>query len=391
VLFIIDIINNSKYKELGGDKVAKIRARHYLRYLFALNDTFVERYVGHKKVIRYAQGLPVYTNLLPPTCSLPFANSETTMKFRNLQHRPLPSIVNIAMTDICNAKCEHCSFFNDLDDSSKKPMSVEEIKDLIRQSANMGVSMFGFVGGEPLMHPHWREIFESVDKEKCHSVVFTNGWFLAESAADMRKAGVGGVYVSIDASQADAHDRKRGLKGLFDKAMAGVAAAKKTDLTVGFSCCIDKNGFESGELDKIIELARKHGVHEVLVFDAIPVGRFCNRDELWGFQSWVDDMIEHVRTTYNQDKKYPGVLVYAYFTSHMSLGCDAATCYCYVSPYGDICPCDFYHKKFGNLREEKLYTIWDRMTRELGTKGSNWTGCWAKQKLVVAQESDSSR
>jgi MoaA/NifB/PqqE/SkfB family radical SAM enzyme len=246
--------------------------------------------------------------------------------------------------------------------------------------------MIGFVGGEPLMHPHWREVFEAVDKRKCHTVVFTNGWFLEQAATDLAAAGIGGIYVSIDASQAQDHDRKRGLSGLFDKAMAGIAAAKKEDLTVGLSCCVTKEDFESGELDRIIELGRQQGVHEVLIFDAIPVGRYCSREDLWDHQAWVDQMTHHVQTTYNQDKNYPGVLVYAYFTSHMSLGCDAATCYCYVSPYGEVCPCDFYHKKFGNIREEKLYKIWDKMTRTLGAQGSNWTGCWAKQRQVVHPE-----
>ena len=362
----------------------RLRARHLKNYSFALVEMGLDRYIGHHKIIRYtADGLPVYTNLLPPLFSNAYANQEITQMFRGLQHRPLPALASIALTDVCNAECEHCSFFNDLDDKSKKTLSVNEFKDLIRQCQDLGASVLQFVGGEPLMHPQWREIFESIDKRKSYVQLFTNGWLLEKSVKDLTAAGVGGVYVSIDASQAEEHDRKRGLKGLFEKAMAGIAAAKKADLTVGLSCCINKQDFESGELDNIIELGRRQGVHEVFVFDAVPVGRLCNRNDLRGHQDWIDKMIEHVRTAYNQDKNYPGVLIYAYLTSHISLGCDAATCYFYVSPYGEICPCDFYHKKFGNIREEKLSAIWDKMTHELGSHGSNWTGCWAKQKQLT--------
>jgi len=207
--------------------------------------------------------------------------------------------------------------------------------------------------------------------------VFTNGWFLAESAADVKAVGIGGVYVSIDSSQSKIHDQKRGIAGLFAKAMDGIAAAKKADLTVGISSCIDEQAFESGELDNIIELAKRQGVHEVLVFDAKPVGRFCDRNDLKG-SLWTEKMFEHIKK-YNDDEKYPGILLYARATSHTGLGCPGGTCYFYMTPYGDICPCDFHSHKFGNVREEKLPLIWDKMVQQLGMHGSNWHGCWAKR------------
>ncbi|MDR3238573.1 MAG: radical SAM protein [Clostridiales bacterium] len=353
------------------------RAENYSKTLIEIG---YDRYCGHHKIIRYtADGFPVYTASQPPLYSPAYANSQVNLMFRSIQNRLLPSLSSIALTDVCNARCEHCSFFNSINDPSKNPLSLDELKDFIRQSQDLGVSTINILGGEPLMHPEWREVVATIDKRRSYVFMFTNGWFLAESAADLAAAGAGGVYVSIDASDAETHDHKRGTEGLFDKALEGIAAAKKVDLTVGISCCIDQEGFEGGELDRIIELGRRQGVHEVLIFDAMPVGRFCNRDDLWGSQTWIDQMIEHVRT-YNEDENYPGVLVYAYMSSYMSMGCPGGTSYLYVSPYGEICPCDFHHHKFGNIREEKLNVIWDRMNQELAPHGSNWNGCWAKHK-----------
>ncbi|MDR1560181.1 MAG: radical SAM protein [Clostridiales bacterium] len=357
-----------------------ISLKAFDNYSKVMAELGYERYIGHHKVIRYtSDGLPVYTISQPPLLSSPYANSQITNMFRGLQNRPLPYLASIAITDKCNANCEHCSFFTSLDDPSKEPLSLDEMKNLIRQAQDLGVSVFDFVGGEPLMHPHWREIFESVDKRKSHIFLFTNGWFLAESAQGLRAAGVGGVYVSLDASQADEHDRKRGVAGLFARALDGIAAAKKADLTVGISCCIDEEAFDGGELDNIIELGRRLGVHEVMVFDAIPVGRFRDRDDLRGQKTWVEELVDHVRH-YNQDESYPGIMIYSYSSSYLSLGCPGGTSYFYVSPYGEVCPCDFHHHKFGNVREEKLAMIWDKMSRQMGSRGSSWSGCWAKQK-----------
>jgi len=358
----------------------KVSVKSLANYQKMLTELGMDRYVGHHKIIRYVDGLPTYSLSIPPLFSSAYANSQVNSMFRVIQNRPLPNLASIALTDKCNAKCEHCSFYSSLDDPGKQMLTADEFKYLIRQSQDLGVSVINIVGGEPLMHPQWQEIFESVDKRKSHLVMFTNGWLLSESAAGLKSAGVGGVYVSIDASSAELHDHKRGLTGLFDKAMIGIAAAKKADLTVGISCCIDEQAFESGELDKIIELGKQHGVHEVLVFDAMPVGRLNKRDDLWGQKTWLDQMIEHVQF-YNQDESYPGILIYAYSTSYLSNGCTGGTGYFYVSPYGDIYPCDFHHHKYGNIREEKLAMIWDKMVQKLGRNGSNWTGCWAKQKM----------
>jgi len=81
-------------------------------------------------------------------------------------------------------------------------------------------------------------------------------------------------------------------------------------------------------------------------------------------------------------------LVYAYTTSHRAVGCTGGMSYFYVTPYGDICPCDFYHAKFGSIREEPLYRIWDRMSTSTEFSKTKWGGCRVKEAKVVENESD---
>jgi len=357
----------------------RISAKLFARYMKASTDYGIDRFCGHHKIIRYADGLPVYSIMLPPLCSEAYAQYEVTSRVSNRQNRPLPFLVSIALTDKCNIRCEHCSFFNSIDDPTKELMSVDEIKNVIVQAQNLGVSVVNFVGGEPLLHPQWREIFTFVNKRRSHVFLFTNGWLLADAAKDIKAAGVGGVYASIDSSNPEIHDKKRHKQGLFKKALEGIEAALKAGLTVGMSCCIDKSEFEAGELDKVIELGRQIGVHEVLVFDATPVGMLAGREDLYGNQAWLEQLIEHVKP-YNENEKYPGILLYPFLSSYLGMGCAGGTIYFYVTPYGDIVPCDFYHKIFGSVREEKLAIIWDKMSQQLGAHGSCLTGCRAKFK-----------
>jgi radical SAM protein with 4Fe4S-binding SPASM domain len=114
------------------------------------------------------------------------------------------------------------------------------------------------------------------------------------------------------------------------------------------------------------------------VFDALPVGRYKTREDLKQHKDWVEDMIEHSKK-YNRDESYPGVLIYAYSTSHRAVGCSGGTSYFYVTPYGEICPCDFYHARFGSIREEPLYKIWDRMSSSDDFTKTKWGGCRIKE------------
>jgi radical SAM protein with 4Fe4S-binding SPASM domain len=244
-----------------------------------------------------------------------------------------------------------------------------------------------FVGGEPLMRPDIAEIIGSVDKDMVVTTLFTNGWLLSDRAKELKKAGLDGIYVSIDAADAASHDAKRGKDGLFEKALEGIAVAKKLGFSVGISCCIDKEAYEDGELDRIIELAKSKQVHEVVVFDLMPAGRCSDRDDLRTHATWVEDMIAHVKK-YNTDDTYPGILIYAYTTSHRGVGCSGGMSYFYITPYGEICPCDFYHARFGNVRDEPLYKIWDRMSTNVEFSKAKWGGCRVKEMKADGTATD---
>jgi len=216
-------------------------------------------------------------------------------------------------------------------------------------------------------------------------VLFTNGSRLYERVEKLKKSGLDSVYVSLDAADAESHDKFRGKKGLFDQAIKGIGRAKSLGLSVGISCSITPEAFRSGELDRIVELGKQIGIHEVLVFDTMPTGRYKHRTDLVDNSEWVEDMIDSL-TPYNQDPAYPGVVAYAYMTSHRSVGCSCGTSYFYISPYGDVMSCDFNHARFGNILEAPLYRIWDEMTSHPDFQQAKWGGCKIKDSAYLAKE-----
>jgi MoaA/NifB/PqqE/SkfB family radical SAM enzyme len=324
------------------------------------------------KVIGWYKGYPSFYLLSPPLLSKPAANSLTTKIMSVFQWRKLPDLASIAITDQCNCDCVYCSFT-----SMKKnaaPLNTNELIHVIRQSQELGVSTINFVGGEPLMHQNLFELIESVDKDLSQVILFTNGHSLKEKAKGLSKAGLTAVIVSIDSSEAKTHDSIKGLDGLFQQAVKGIQAAKKEKLLVGISTVVNRDDIKNGNLIKIFELGKELGINDIILFDAIPTGKYAQRQDLSWRQSELDQLI-NTSAEYNKKNSYPGIHPYAFSKSARGIGCAGGVGHFYITPYGDVCPCDFNPFSVGNVKNEPLPVLWERFSQLEDFRCSSLQGC----------------
>jgi MoaA/NifB/PqqE/SkfB family radical SAM enzyme len=71
------------------------------------------------------------------------------------------------------------------------------------------------------------------------------------------------------------------------------------------------------------------------------------------------ELLNRIIRKYNLKSDFPGIVSYSFIRSRF--GCSAGRNYFYISPYGDIHPCDFSSGSFGNLRKSGLREIWDKL------------------------------
>jgi len=346
-----------------------------LKFSKKVSDRLYKKYLGHNKVIGWYRGYPVYSTMSPPSLSPMFANKNATFIMSGLQNRALPHLMDIAVTGACNCNCEHCSFTTKR--SKKVELKKEEIIKAIKDSIDLGISALNLVGGEPLMREDLHHIISSIDKNLAVISIFTNGWFLKEKARELKKAGLMAVKVSIDSPYPEVHDKLRKKSGLFNRAIGGLIEAKKQGLLTAISCCITKKDLLDGSFEKIIKLGKKIGVNEIIVFDAIPVGNFSHRSDLIADKPLLEDLIK-ITNRYNSREDYPGIFVYSYIRSPRSMGCSGGVSYFYIDSYGNVFPCDFHNKSYGNIKSKPLYAIWDVMSRERNC--SSYCGCEMKKE-----------
>ena len=348
-------------------------------YSLGLTERLYEIYLNHHRIIHFRDGCPVYSLSSPALFSKPMEHLLSRVFYGTLQNRRFPNMMSFAVTDECDLKCRHCSFFDGMvSGTDGTVLSTAECRQLVKDAQKLGVSVISFTGGEPLLRNDLSEIIKAVNKELSTALMFTNGSRLAEQAGELKRSGLDSVYVSIDSADRDEHDTIRGVPGSFEQALAGIEAALKQGFSVGISTCVFPDGVSDGSLEKIIELGRECGVHEVLVFCAAPSGRLKERAELIGDCPWIEEVIAYAGK-FRDDRKYPGVFVYNYNAGYQSVGCSGGSRWFYVSPYGDICPCDFNHCVFGNVKDEPLYKIWERLSGSEPFSCSTWGGCKLRQ------------
>ncbi len=343
----------------------------------AFMDIVYRIYLNHNKIIHFRDGNPVYSLLTPAVFSKPASNFLARALYRTIQNRNMPNLMSFAVNDVCNAACEHCSFFSAVEEKGRASLTLAQASKAIADAQDLGVSMINFVGGEPLLREDLPQIIKSVDKDRASTLLFTNGWALEERAKELRQAGLDSVFVSVDAADSNQHDQFRRTPGLFQRALRGIQRAKSLGFSTGFSATMTPEAWQAGELQRIIELAKNVGVHEVFVFDAMPSGRYKERTDLVDNTDWLEEMIQSA-VRYNRDDRYPGVTFMAYMSSHRSVGCSCGTSYFYLSPYGDMMSCDFNHAKFGNVLEEPLWKIWERLSTLPEFCQAKWGGCKIK-------------
>jgi MoaA/NifB/PqqE/SkfB family radical SAM enzyme len=153
-----------------------------------------------------------------------------------------PGFAQIAITNICNAKCDFCSFaVGKLKKSDFQSATFEGVRDACDILHEKGIRFITFTGGEPMVHPQFMEMVEYAGKKGLNPVVVTNGSMLDDDVCeDLAARGVQNVLISIDAPDEAVHDKNRGLPGLCKKIAKANAKLGELGITRTASVTVSK-------------------------------------------------------------------------------------------------------------------------------------------------------
>lgn len=168
--------------------------------------------------------------------------------------------LRLSLTDVCNFRCTYC-----LPDGYRKPagapanLTVDEIRRLVTAFARLGLWKVRLTGGEPSLRAEVLEIAAAVSRVPGirRLAMTTNGYRLAQRAADYAGAGIAALNVSVDSldparfAAITGHDR-------LGEVLDGVAAARAAGIGSVKLNSVLMRGINDDELDRFIAFVAEH-------------------------------------------------------------------------------------------------------------------------------------
>ena len=267
-------------------------------------------------------------------------------EYRKKYQCNIPWAILLDPTSACNLHCTGCWA---AEYGNKLNLSFEEIDSIITQGKQLGIYMYIYTGGEPLVRK--KDLIALCEKHSdCQFLSFTNATLIDEEFADeMLRVKNFIPAISIEGFE-EATDDRRG-QGTYQKVIQAMAILKKKHLPFGLSCCYTSQNLDSISSYDFIDQMVEWGAKFVWYFHCMPVGNDAvsallpNPEQ----REFMYHRIRDIRATkpifamdFQNDGEYVG-------------GCIAGgRRYLHINANGDCDPCVFIHYSDSNIREKTL-------------------------------------
>lgn len=122
--------------------------------------------------------------------------------------------LRLSITDLCNFRCAYC-LPNGCQSYTKNPLTLSEIKCLLKAFVELGVSKVRITGGEPTVRPDYLQIFSLLKETGVNErVLTTNGYKLDTRIESYCKSDLTGINISIDSLNPIVFSKVTGGKSL---------------------------------------------------------------------------------------------------------------------------------------------------------------------------------
>ena len=323
------------------------------------------------------KGKWVFNSFLPP-----FPGRAYDRMFENLlSGRSLsPVSAFLAVTGRCPFSCPHCSIKGRPDGELSTELWLKTINEL----HELGNSLIGFTGGEPLMRADLPELIKAAVDGGAETIVFSSGaGFTPDLAEKLKAAGLWAFCVSVESFDEKRNSKMRNNPDALSIARKALELSVKTGFYTMTGSVARRSFVESREYEKIYKNACEIGVNEIRLVEPMPCGKLIDsvEDDLLTPEHIKELREFHVKT--NKRGKLPKVCAFNHIESPEYFGCGGGTQHMFIDYNGQVCPCDFTSMSFGCVEKQPLVEIWERMTKAMHNPRRN---CFVQKNHKIIQK-----
>ena len=300
-----------------------------------------------------------------------------------LGRRSLPLQLVLFVTSRCNMRCDHCFYLDEINDSSRTEISLEQIESLAKDIG--GLNWLALSGGEPYLRKDLVEIIQTFYKYSRPNIIshVTNGYYPDRISVMTRKISEtcpkskNLIIFSLDGLE-ESLEKIRHSPGSFEKVRESIHSVQKNqsdchNLETGVVITVQENNRE--ELIPLIDY-----IEGILMPDGIYIN--LQRDHTQPSSVLVDPVTlkyyqgavayyENIREKKclnksrildrlldGKNKLQKKIIAKTAEENAYQLPCLAGKVSVVVDELGDVYACELLKQSMGNLKNQSFKEIW---------------------------------
>ncbi len=165
--------------------------------------------------------------------------------------------LRVSVTDRCNMRCLYCMPVEGLEWMPREEiLTFEEIRRVVKLSAELGVRKIRVTGGEPLLRKGVEDLVYTLSQVPGIQTLSmtTNGYFLREKAEALAQAGLCGINVSLNSLKSEKFN-KITRRNYFDRVVEGIHTAECANLYPIKINAVVIRGYNDDEIEDFARLS----------------------------------------------------------------------------------------------------------------------------------------
>lgn len=182
--------------------------------------------------------------------------------------------ITLLLTNSCNFQCVHC-FYGAGYKETKNLDVTDKLVDFLKWYKSFGGNNICLTGGEPLLHPHIKQIIKIVKSIGYETVdVLTNGSLITEELAIFFADNNVNIQVSVDGTE-DVFEKMR-LGANYGSVIQGIRNFKKYSNNINLSFVPTKINYKSWPM--VVDLAKRMNINLIHLPFLENAGRAAQND-----------------------------------------------------------------------------------------------------------------
>lgn len=286
-----------------------------------------------------------------------------------------PTHIELTITEKCNHRCKHCYNYWRTNDGRSLDVDQDKIDYVLDEIIKNEITYVTITGGEPLMNTDiFFYIIEKLQQYDIGIGLNTNLTLMNNDIAERLISEYhwkNAILTSLPSLEPEKCDEITGVMGSFERIVEGIQLCNRYGIDVGVNIVVNINNIP----DKI-ELAKfvnKNNIAVVALTRTVPPAYdIYNSEYSFDYEKIKElgDVLKYLSINTNAKVTSLCTLPICVMDGFeeldgLSTKCGAGIIGCSINAItGDVMPCAHNEKSYGNIYDESLVTIWEKM--------SNW-------------------